>query len=152
MGIFFVCGCKQDMEFAEIGDINAGRKVLIAGVTSEFKQNVITEVIEAFETQDYYLKIIGLSQLDREETEQYGAIVLVNTYMAGRIDKRVAEFLQKDPTNPKAIIFYTIGDENNPPSGRNKPDIKVDAVTSASLPNNVEKQAEQLITLIENRF
>lgn len=152
VGLFFVCSCKQDMAFAEKGNINASRKVLIAGVTSEFKENVITEVVEKLETQDYYFKIIGLSQLDREETEQYGAIVLVGTYMAGRIDKRVTKFLQKDPNDPKVIIFYTIGSENNPPSERWEMDITVDAVTSASLPNSVEKRAEQLITLIEKRF
>ena len=109
IGLFFVCSCAQDMTSSEKGDIDATRKVLIAGVVSEFKQDVVTKVIETLEPQDYYFKIIGLNQLEKEETEQYGAILLVNTYMAGKIDRRVTKFLQKDPTNPKVIIFYTIG-------------------------------------------
>ena len=152
IGLFFVCSCAQDMTSSEKGDIDATRKVLIAGVVSEFKQDVVTKVIETLEPQDYYFKIIGLNQLEKEETEQYGAILLVNTYMAGKIDRRVTKFLQKDPTNPKVIIFYTIGGESNSPSKKAETDIKVDAVTSASLPNSIEKQAEQLVTLIEKRF
>ena len=152
VGLFFICSCQQDMASAEKGDIDAARKVLISGVTSEFKQNVIDKVIEMLEPQDYYFKIIGLDQLDGEETEQYGAILVVSTYAAGRMDGRVTKFLQKDPADPKVIIFYTIGDENNPPSGRAEKDIKVDAVTSASSPNSIEKRAEQLVALIEKRF
>ena len=152
MGLFFVCSCMQDMEPVEKGNIEATQKVLIAGTDSEFKQNVVNKVIETLGTQDYYFKIIGLNQLDKEETEPYGAILLINSYMAGKIDRRVTQFLQNDPTNSKVIIFYTIGDENHPPSGKAKPDTNVDAITSASLPNRIDERVDQLVTLIEERF
>lgn len=152
VGLFFVVGCVQDMALIEKGNVNAARKILIAGQSSEFKQDVIIKVMETLGTKEYYFKIIGLNQLDKEETEQYGVILLVNTYMAGHIDGRVTRILQDDPTNPKIIVFYTIGDENNPPPDWAKPDIKVDAVTSASLSDRVTERADQLVAFIEKRF
>lgn len=152
IGLFLVCSCAKDMEAFEEGDIKATRKVLIAGTDSEFKQNVVNKIIETLGTEDYYFKIIGLEQLDKEETEPYGAILLISSCMAGKIDGRVTQFLQKDPTNPKVIVFYTIGDEDTPPSGKFKPDIKADAITSASMPDRVDERADQLITLIGERF
>ena len=152
IGLLFVCSCAKDMEAFEKGDIKASKKVLIAGTDSEFKQNVVNKVIETLGTEDYYFKIIGLEQLDKEETEPYGAILLINSFMAGKMDKRVTQFLQNDPDNPKVIVFYTIGSEGTPPSGEGKPDIEVDAVTSASLPDRIDERVDQLVTLIEERF
>ena len=152
IGLLFVCSCAQDMEDFEKGDIEATRKVLIAGTESEFKQNVVNKVIETLGTQDYYFKIIGLNQLDKEETEPYGVILLISSFMIGKMDKQVTQFLQKDPNNPKVIVFYTTGDDDTPPSGEAKPDIEVDAITSASLPNRIDERADQLVTLIEERF
>ena len=151
-GLLFVCSCAKDMEAFEKGNIETPQKVLIAGTDSEFKQNVVNKVIETLGTEDYYFKIIGLEQLDKEETEPYGAILLISSCMAGKIDGRVTQFLQKDPTNLKVIVFYTIGDEDHPPSGKAEPDIEVDAITSASIPDRVDERADQLVTLIEERF
>ena len=152
IGLFFVCSCTKDMEAFEKGNIETPQKVLIAGTDSEFKQNVVNKIIETLGTKDYYFKIIGLEQLDKEETKSYGAILLISSCMAGKIDGRVTQFLQKDPTNQKVIFFYTIGDEDTPPSGKAKPDIEVDAITSASIPDRVEERADELVTLIEERF
>ena len=152
IGLLFVCSCAKDMEAFEKGNIETLQKVLIAGTDSEFKQNVVNKIIETLGTEDYYFKIIGLEQLDKEETEPYGAILLINSFMAGKMDKRVTQFLQNDPDNPKVIVFYTIGSEGTPPSGKAKPDIEVDAVTSASLPDRIDERVDQLVTLIEERF
>ncbi|HUT65706.1 MAG TPA: hypothetical protein VMZ05_06105 [Spirochaetota bacterium] len=152
VALLFTIGCQHDMLRLEKGNLTATQRVLIAGTTSEFKQNVVTRVMEKLGTVDYYFKIIGLDQLDKEETEQYGAILLVATFAAGQIDGRVTQFLQKDTTSQKVIVFYTYGSEDAGIPDWAKPDIKVDAVTSASLPNRVEERADELVILIKNRF
>jgi len=151
-GLFFFAGCVQDMELLEKGNRDAEKKVLIAGTQSEFKQKVIEKVMEKLGSKDYYFKIIGLDRLKAEETGPYGAIILVNAFMAGQLDGRVKEFLQQDPTNPKAIVFYTIGDENSTPPDWAKPDIRVDAVTSASILERVGQRADELVAIIKNKF
>jgi len=149
--LFFVCGCEQDNVFFEKGDLNSSRKVLIAGTTSQFKKEVVAKIIEKLGTQDYYFKVIGLNQLEKEKTENYRAILLVTAFMAGKIDGRVKQYLQKNPSDPKIIVFYTRGTEDPLPDW-SKPDIKVDAVSSSSLSDRVDKRVDELISLIIKRF
>jgi hypothetical protein len=144
-------GCQLDMESVEMGDGAAARKVLIAGTTSDFKQKVVAGVIGRLGTQDYYFKIIGLDLLETEETKDFGAILLVNTLMGGKIDERVRRFLSKDPLNPKAVVFYTSGGEDPKPDFA-KLDIRVDAVTSVSASDRVDKRAEELAAVLRARF
>lgn len=149
VGLCLLSGCGKNMPPAKIGNIDSTQKVLITGQTSKFKEKVIGKVIETLEPRGYYFEIINANKLDKEETGQYGAVLLVTTVMAGKIDKQITRFLQKDPGNPKVIVFYTMGDENHPPPELG---IKVDAVTSASLSDRVDKRANQLITLIKDKF
>ena len=145
-------GCQTDMAHIQKGDINSTQRVLIAGTSSDFKQKVTSRIIEAQELQPCYFNVIGLNGIDKVATEPYQVILFITAYTAGKIDGRVKEFLQKDPLNPKVIVFYTIGDEDHPPSGRNIPDIKVDAVASASLTSRIEERAHDVVALIVKRF
>ena len=149
IGLFFIISCVPDMGLLEEGNRDASRKVLIAGQSSEFKEDVVNKVIKTLGKEEYYFKVIGLSELEKEKTKEYGAILLVTMIMARQIDGRVNQFVQNDPDNPKVIVFYTIGAEDHPPP---KPDIKVDAVSSASLSSRINEVAEELAALIEERF
>ena len=105
MALLLTIGCKNDMNSLEKGDPAAARKVLIAGTTSEFKQNVVDRVIEKLGVEDCYFKITGLDQLNKEEIDQFDAILLVARFAAGRMDGRVTRFLEKYPANEKTVVF-----------------------------------------------
>ena len=145
-------GCQTDMSHIERGNITSANKVLVVGTSSDFKQKVISQVMESKQLQQCYFNVIGLNQVDKVDTEPYQVILFVTTYMAGHLDGRVTQFLQKDPLNAKIVVFYTVGDEDHPPSGRHKPDIRVDAVASASKSSRVQERADELVALIEKRF
>ena len=135
----------------EKGKSDAPKKVLIAGVSSEFKDAVIKKVIEKLGTDSYYFKGIGLSQFEKEDLTGYDAVLVVCMYSAGKIDVRVCEYFAKDPTDGKLIALYTVGAETD---DRKKPDwaipkVTIDAVSSASTMNKVEKLAEELALLIK---
>jgi hypothetical protein len=151
IGLLFLCSCEQDVSPLEKGNVNAARKVLIAGTATAFKQSVILKVMEKLGTADYYFKVIGLNQLAGEETGRFGAILLVNAMMAGRLDGRVKQFLAKSAADPKVIVFYTRGTDDPMPSWF-KLDPDVDSVTSASKSERADEWAEQLVKLIEKRF
>ena len=148
LGSLLLLGCREDMQPFEKGNPNAARRVLIAGTTSEFRQSIVTKVIEKIGTQDCYFKITDLTSLDEEDTEQYDAILLVTALMASRIDGRITDFLQKNPANPKVIVFVTVGGDPE----TTKVDIEVDAVTSASQSDRLEERADQLVILFKKRF
>jgi hypothetical protein len=151
IGMIVLCGCRTNMVPYEAGDTGNPRKVLIAGEHSEFKENVVIRIIETLGTEEWYFRVIGLDQLQEQETEPYGAILLVAAFRAGRLDERVTTYLSKDPQNPKTILFFTRGTEDPLPE-KNKPDIQIDAVSSASKDARVELRARELVALIEKRF
>jgi hypothetical protein len=150
--LLLTVGCGKDMDSLEKGDPCAPRRVLIAGTASEFKQDVVERMIRELGTKDYYFKIIGLSKLGEENIDEYGSVLLVAMYAAGRLDERVTRFLQDNPTNPKVIVFSTVGAEDSDRPEWATPDIRVDAVTSASAPDHVNRRADELVKLIKEKF
>ncbi len=151
VGMLLIMGCRTDMTPSEAGSSGSARRVLIVGETTAFKQKVVTRAIEKLGTREWYFRIIGLSSLAGQETSSYGAILLVTSFQAGRIDERVTRFLAADPTNPKAIVFYTRGTDDPMPE-RSKPDLRVDAISSASRDDRVETRADELVALLMKRF
>ena len=151
IAVIVLSGCRTNMVPYEAGDANSPRKVLVAGEDTEFKRNVVARLIEALGTEEWYFRIIGLDQLEEQETEPYGAILLVAGYRAGRLDERATDYLSRDPRNPKTILFFTRGTEDPMPE-KNKPDIQIDAVSSASKDARVQQRAEELAALLEQRF
>jgi hypothetical protein len=146
-----LAGCMTNMSSYETGNVDSTRKVLIAGEDTAFKRSVVTRVIEKLGTQDWYFKIIGLDQLPTQETEPYGAIMLLGHFWGGRIDERVTSYLKQDPANAKVVLLYTRGAESPLPESA-KPDLKVDAVSSASRDDRVETRAGELAALLVKRF
>ena len=144
------CGCATNMTPSEQGNSASGRKVLIAGENTEFKQRLAAAVIEKLGTQDWYFRTIGLDQLAQFDTGPYRAVLVLAGFRAGRLDGRVLGFLGKDPSNQKVIVLYTRGTDDPMPESK-RPDLKVDSISSASRSDRVELRAEQLASLIKER-
>jgi hypothetical protein len=135
----------------ETGNPDSARKVLIAGERSEFKEQVVVGLIEKLGTEDWYYRVIGLNQLAEQDTEAFGAVLLVAAVRAGKLSGQVTDFLSSNPANPKVILFYTRGSEEPMPE-KSRPKLKVDAVSSASKADRVDMRAEELAVLLEQRF
>jgi hypothetical protein len=135
---------------SEAGNPDGARRVLIAGEDTVFKRTLVARMIEELGTRDWYFRTIGLDQLAEQNTGQYGAILLVTGFRAGRLDDRVSSFLRKDPANKSVIVFYTRGTDDPMPE-RAKPDLKVDSISSASRDESVVSRARELAALIEKR-
>ena len=146
-----IIGCASNMTPSEAGNADATKKVLIAGDSSAFKLQVVARLIDDLGTGDWYFRIVGLDRLEEQEAGQFGAILLVAAFKAGHLDKRVSNYLRRDPSNPKVIVFFTRGTEDPMPEQK-KPDIRVDAVSSASRADRVETRATELAALIRKRF
>jgi len=145
-------GCQTDMKSFEKGNSDSSRKVLIAAEDSSFKRKVVTRIIDKLGTQDCYFRIIGLGHLKEEDTGQYGAILLVCKLTGGRVEARAKAFLQKNPSNPKAIVLLTSSFGGPIPKLAKADMSSVDAVTSASKNSQVEMRTDQLIELLIKRF
>jgi sugar (pentulose or hexulose) kinase len=136
-----LAACAQNEESVDKGEASAPRRVLVAGPQSEFKRAVMERVADALGARDYYLKIAGLDALAAEDTGAYGAVVVLYAVPDGQMDERVRRFLEKNPGNPKVIVFYT-----KTAAGQTA------AESSAALLAQADRYADQLVALIRKRF
>ena len=60
------------MALVKKGDIKSTRKILIVRTEgNNFRKTVINKLIDTLGTKDYYFKNIKLSQIDKEDTNQF---------------------------------------------------------------------------------
>ncbi len=144
--------CARDVKPSERGDPGAARRVLVAARDSDFKRTLLDRTVAALGAKNYYFRIVGLDALPQEEdTSAYGAVVLVGTFMAGRLERGVVDYARAHPADPRLIVFYTQGAEA-PPSAGAREAVKCDVITSASAADRVGPKAEALAALIRSRF
>ena len=155
--LFFVllnCGCtapqyfwpQSDMEFYEINEKTLENKILIASRKSEFKNAIVMKIQEAFLEKAVYIRIIGVENLKNEDAKQYSAVLIINTCMGWKIDRKVEAFLNKYG-KLNSIIVLTTSD-----GGDILPDIKgrqIDAISSASVKERIDPIAEDIISKID---
>lgn len=121
------------------------KKVLMAIQESQFKKAVILKVKEFFQEDGYFVKTISLKGLSGESTDNYQAIVIVNTCWAWRLNSHVRKFLKSFPEDErKKIVLFTTA---NSKSWRPKV-TGVDAITSASRMSEVEHIANSIINRV----
>jgi len=143
--------CTTNMPTAEQGNPSNERKVLLAGENTAYKRQLAAETIRAVGTDNCYFRIVGLDQLEAFNASSYRAVVLLAGYRAGRLDGRVTRFLEHNPTDHRVILFFTRGSDDPLPQGKG-PDVKVDAISSASRADRVQQRADQLALLIRERL
>ena len=152
VGVLFIFCYSHEIAFLEKGNTKSNRKILIARtVGNNFRNTVINKLIDTLGSKEYYFKNIKLSQIGKEDINQYNVILLMTAYRTQHVNVRIKRFLQKEPNRSKVIIFYTV-DKDDENTDKVKPNIKVDAISSASISDRVSKRVSNLVTLIESKF
>jgi hypothetical protein len=129
ISILISIGCSlRAVETSETGDGKIAKsKVLIATQSSRFKGEVVSQIKKTLGDNVKYIKVVDVKWLPNESVDNYRAIVILNTCMAGRPDPRVESFIDNIQDKKKLVVLTT---------GRLdswKPDSpEVDAITSAS--------------------
>ena len=139
--VFVLSGCVSQVEVIERGDRNCERRVLIATQQSEFKDAVVSGILEGLDEDSCYMKVINLKKLADESTAHYDVLVVVNTCKMGRLNGRARRFFKhvQEKEEGKIILLTTVG------SGDYEPKIgKVDAITSASEMEKAGALAERI--------
>lgn len=130
---------------SEHGDGSWNRKVLIAAVSSPFKDRVVDQVIDRLNEKEVYVRIIPLGKLGKAvEPSEYRVIVLVSTVKMGALDRRARGWIAGHPDGTPVVLFSSCG-------GKSYPDASVDAVTAAS-DSSASEAASRLLALIEKRL
>ena len=146
--IFFslvVWGCASPpVETTESRPVTVPKsRVLIATQKTRFKQEIVSEIRNALNTNSIYIKVVDVKNLRYEGTRDFSAVVIINRALAGRPDPRVESYIDNEPQKNKIIILTTgILDAW-------KPDTEgVDAMTSASVISKSDKIAQKVVSKV----
>ena len=120
--------------------VRGEKRLLIAAQQSEFKETVVSKVVEGLEQDACYVKVIDVKNLRKESTADYEAIVVVNTRKMWRLNRHAKKFLKKVQESKKVVLLTTAGDPQWKAKG-----VQVDAITSASRMDEVGAIAETVL-------
>ena len=136
---------KEDVLARQITP-DAPQAILIASRESEFKEEIITKIVENYQGQNVNIKIIGLSDVIAENPADYRAVLLINTCMSWDMDRKVHSFLKKYPDRDNIIVLTTSGDGGWLPKKKKR---RFDAISSASEMTNVNTVAKEISNKID---
>jgi len=146
----FAAGCsvphrivsQKDVAARQWNDPASGKAVLVASRSSPFKDRVVQGIEEGLRGEDVFVKVVGVDDLAREDGGAYGAVVLINTCMAWRMDPAIEAFLERQARPDHVIVLTTSADGEWEPKRGERP---YDTVTSASEPYDPEAVAAGIV-------
>ena len=138
---------QKDIDFQEINQPTLEKKILIASRNTEFKSNVVNKIKDDFLKRDVYIKISGIENLENEDANQYSAVVLLNTAMGWKADRKVRSFLVRFGKLNHIIVLTT--SDTSDVSADTGEDRQIDAITSASTKDETEMVANNIINKIK---
>jgi hypothetical protein len=143
VGLAF-CGCAaKAVNTTEWGDLKAAQRVLIATQKSEFKEAVVSRIVEDLEKDLFYVKVIDIKKLRQEPATDYDAVVVINTCKAWRLTGGASKFVKEFPDKDKVVLLTTAGGEDWKPKK-----VEVDAITSASKEQKADPVAEDIVARV----
>ena len=147
-GIIFLLllfsSCSKKIPEQRFVTENAQYDLLITGVTSEFKADIISRIIDRYKDQGN-VDLIDLNKLDQLQCGDYDAILVMDSVQAGSLfNFSLKSFLKKTENCKNIVLLYTAGD----------PDWKyqyheLDAITSASMVEDQDRVFNELTYAID---
>tara|TARA_R100000935_G_scaffold15425_2_gene30776 strand:+ start:7667 stop:8152 length:486 start_codon:yes stop_codon:yes gene_type:complete len=135
------------MEVAENSGINSPQlatKILIATQGSDFKDAIVTNLINFYKKDSVHLKTIDVTQLRQVKPNEYNAIILLHTWEYGKPPRIVSQFINENSAlKNKMIVYATSGAGNNKIEG-------IDAMAGESILENASDVSDEVIEKIES--
>jgi hypothetical protein len=130
---------------AEYGNPATAKRVLIATVSSGFKDSCISGVIDSLRKDSVFVKVLGLKEVTQEDPAKWNVVVLVSTTMAMDIDNRTSNFIKRHNTYHDFVVVTTSANPRGWGTGKNLVPA-IDAISSASA--GIGKQPEMIAKIV----
>lgn len=143
--LFLVFGIWYNYEYSmdtanefEVNSPNLNRKLLIATQGSAFKDEITKGVVNYYEKDSIYIKVIDVKTLEGIITTDFNAIVVIHTWENWQPPLDVELFINKtSDIQDKIIVLTTSGGGSYKMEG-------VDAITGESKLENASKNINQI--------
>ena len=134
------------MEVASAFEINtpeSSKHLLIATQGSSFKDSIVSGIVKHYKEDDLYIKVMDVNELERVQVSQWDAVCLIHTWEYYKPPIEVETFIDRSSQNmDRVVVLTTSGDSKYKMEG-------VDAITGASIMENVPKMTTQLIERLD---
>lgn len=129
----------------EVNLPNNPHRLLIATQGSTFKNAVVKGLVDHFGREPVYIKVIDIGELNKTDVGEWNAIVILHTWENWKPPYAIDEFFRRQLPTGKIVVLTTSGKGSFKMEG-------VDAITSASLVEEVPIKTEQIIQRVEQLF
>lgn len=126
----------------EINNSSLTAKVLIASQGSDYKREVVANVVDAFRESEVYVKVIDVTKLTDIQESDWDVIVLLHTWEMWKPQINAAALMKRTLNKEKLVVLATSG------SGEEMMN-EVDGITSASVLSNASKDSQEIIQSIK---
>ena len=140
---------QREAQVSELNDPSLEKKILIASLSSEFKDAVVDKIKETFKDESVYMKFTGIQQLKEENGNDYSAaVVIVDTCMNWKIERHIRDFLRRHKDQSSVVILAVFDDNYGGPKTKR---YNLDAISAASEMHKVDEVAGKIIDKIRVR-
>ena len=118
--------------------------LLITGVTSEFKQEIISRLLERYKDKGN-VNFVDISKINQMQCVTYDAIVVMDSVQAWSLwNFSLKSFLERTHSCKNIVLLFTADDPEWKYKYRN-----IDAITSASIVGDEDRVFNELTTQID---
>ena len=115
------------IESYNVGNPNSENKILIASQGSEFKNNLVENMLNKLKSDQNYFSVIDCTILGKENDENWDAIIIIHTLQIHEMPEEAHTFLSGVDDLSKVMLISTSGAGDDMVEG-----FDVDAISSAS--------------------
>ena len=131
---------QRAVKIFEINSPELETKVLIVTQGSDFKDALVSGIIESLKKQSIYIKVIDVSALPEVAEDMWQALIIINTCEVGKMQSDVRHYLSEAKEPDKVILFITSGPGNWKPE-----DSSIDSISSASKMTQVDSAVTHIM-------
>ena len=116
--------------------------ILIATQGSEFKNSLCQNIIDHYQSRDYYLKVTDVTKLGSYSYSEWDVIFIHHTWEINRPPKEVRKFINDLSDHSKLVVYGT--------SGNGRLAIKnIDAISGSSMMNEIPMRTKEVVSRID---
>jgi len=129
--------------------VSPSYKILIATKKGDFKEDIIKKVSEQFSKENVKISRIELKQLSAHNPGDYNAVIVINSCVAWKMDKKVRKYVEKYPDSSNIIVLTTSGDGDWAPK---KIEQKYKHISCASKDAEKERVTKEIAQFVKSQL
>ena len=138
MTIYMMMYSQRVIEPFEVGEKSSTEKILIASQGSDYKDMFVKKVIERLENDSLYINVIDVTEIEKENTDDYKAVLIINSIEMYDMQENAKNFISVSGKD-NVIMLATSGNGAMGPK-----DESVDAITTASTVEDIDDKVDEV--------